>query len=78
MKVGLRPNIFCHNLQRMIGLEHGVCYSYNMIGNPVNFGQEIRRDELEWVDNPGEHTALELILDLGGLYHTWAHTVNSG
>ena len=55
--------------QRVIGLESGVCYSYNMIGRnqpPAVFGEVIDPSELERVDNSGEYYALELILDLGG------------
>ena len=54
--------------QRTIGLENGVCYTYNMIGKKIAFGNEIDTTELEKVDSSGEYYGLELILDLGGMF----------
>ena len=55
--------------QRTIGLENGICYTYNMIGKEIAFGNEIDTTELEKVDSSGEYYGLELILDLGGMFN---------
>ena len=67
--------------QRTIGLENGICYTYNMIGKKIAFGNEIDTTELEKVDSSGEYYGLELILDLGGMFlayvtATW-NSINS-
>ena len=49
-----------------MGLETGMCYTYNMIGIPFSYGDEVDQHDLDRVQTGGEFTALELILDLGG------------
>ena len=55
-----------YSLQRIVGVETGMCYTYNMNGFPFNYGDEVDQHDLDQVHTGGEYSALELILDLGG------------
>ena len=50
----------------MIGMETGICYTYNMIGSEHHFGDKVSESDLDRVQNGGEYNALELVLSVGG------------